>query len=302
VPPIGAVPSCPLEEPHVKLVTWNIQWGRGADGRVDLDRIVSHARRVADFDVLCLQEVSAGYPELPGCDGADQFAGLAARLAGWEAVEGIATDSPHPSGRRRRFGNMILSRLPVGPVFRHLLPWPADPAVPSMQRIALEATLATPIGPLRITTTHLEYYSALQRSAQVEQLRRLHREASAHASRPRPGTAADGPFDRVPRGGPAILVGDFNFRPEAAERARLLAPLGADTPPYRDAWELLHPGTAHPPTVGVHDQIQWPGPPFTWDFVFVSDDLAPRVRAVHADLASDASDHQPVLLELDTSR
>ena len=50
----------------MKLVTWNIQWGRGADGRVDLDRIVAHPRRVADFDVLCLQEISAGYPELPG--------------------------------------------------------------------------------------------------------------------------------------------------------------------------------------------------------------------------------------------
>lgn len=281
-------------------MTWNIQWGRGADGRVDLDRIVAHARRFADFDVLCLQEVSAGYPELPGCDGADQFELLAARLADYEAVEGVATDSPHPSGRRRRFGNMILSRLPVGAVFRHLLPWPADPAVPSMQRIALEATLLTPIGPLRVTTTHLEYYSALQRSAQVEQLRELHREASAHAVRARPGTAADGPFDRVPRGGLAILAGDFNFKPDGADRVRLLSPIDADTPPYRDAWEMLHPGAPHPPTVGVHDQIQWPGPPFTWDFVFVSGDLLPRARALHVDLASDASDHQPVVLDLDT--
>jgi endonuclease/exonuclease/phosphatase family metal-dependent hydrolase len=170
----------------------------------------------------------------------------------------------------------------------------------SMQRIAIEATLDTPIGPVRVTTTHLEYYSPLQRSAQVEQLRHLHQEASAHATRGRPGTAAEGPFDRVPRGGPAILAGDFNFKPDAAERVRLLSPIDADTLPYRDAWEIVHPGVPHPPTVGVHDQIQWPGPPFTWDFVFVSDDLSPRVRVLHVDLASDASDHQPVLLELDT--
>jgi endonuclease/exonuclease/phosphatase family metal-dependent hydrolase len=170
-----------------------------------------------------------------------------------------------------------------------------------MQRIALEATLGTPIGPLRVTTTHLEYYSALQRSAQVEHLRQLHREASAHATRARPGTAVDGPFDRVPRGGPAILAGDFNFKPDALERVRLLSTIDAGTPSYRDAWDLVHPGVAHPPTVGVHDQTQWPGPPFTWDFVFVSEDLSPRVRALHVDLASDASDHQPVLLELETS-
>ena len=284
----------------MKLVTWNIQWGRGVDGRVDLDRIVAHARRFAgDFDVLCLQEVSAGYPELAGCDGSDQFAGFAARLPGYEAIPGVATDAPHPAGGRRRFGQMILSRLPVGAVFRHLLPWPADPAVMSMQRVALEATVMTPAGPWRVTTTHLEYYSPLQRAAQVEALRGLHREAAAHAATARPGTPDDGPFDRVVRGGPSIVVGDFNFRPTAPEHVRMLSPIDASTPSYRDAWELLHPGTPHPPTVGVHDQAQWPGPPFTFDFVFVSDDIAARVRDVRADVASDASDHQPMLLDMD---
>jgi endonuclease/exonuclease/phosphatase family metal-dependent hydrolase len=282
----------------MKLVTWNIQWGRGCDGRVDLDRIVAHAYRFADFDVLCLQEVSAGYPELPGCDGSDQFAGLAQRLPGFEAVEAVATDSPQPGGTRRRFGNMLLSRLPLGPVFRHLLPWPADPAVPSMQRVALEATVHTPWGPLRVTTTHLEWYSPLQRAAQVEHLRGLQREAHAQAICARPASETSGPFDPVPRGVPAVLVGDFNFRAGTAEHLRLQAPIDAATPAYRDAWELLHPGVPHPPSVGVHDRQQWPGLPFTMDFAFISDDLAPRVRGLRIDQATDASDHQPVLLVL----
>jgi endonuclease/exonuclease/phosphatase family metal-dependent hydrolase len=254
---------------------------------------------VADFDVLCLQEVSAGYPELPGCDGGDQFEGLAQRLPGYAAVHGVATDCPHPSGRRRRFGNMAFSRLPVGPVFRHLLPWPADPAVPSMQRIALELTLNTPMGPLRVTTTHLEWYSPLQRAAQVEALRALHQEACSQAAQSRPGVSSEGPFEWVPRGGPAVLVGDFNFKPNTPEHVRLQSPIDASTPSYRDAWELLNPGLLHPPSVGVHDQAQWPGPPFTMDFAFVSEDIAARVKALHIDLVSDASDHQPVLLELD---
>ena len=283
----------------MKLVTWNIQWGRGADGRVDLDRIVAHARRLADFDVLCLQEVSAGYPELAGCDGGDQFAGLATRLAGHEPIEGIATDAPHPAGGRRRFGEMIFSRLPVGAVFRYLLPWPPDLGVMSMQRVALEATVVTPSGPWRVTTTHLEYYSPKQRGAQVEALRDLHREAAAHARTARPGSASDGPFDRAVRGGPSILCGDFNFKPEASERARLVSRIDDATASYRDAWELMHPGEAHAPTVGVHDKEQWPGPPFTWDYVFVSEELAARVRRLEVDLESDASDHQPVLLEID---
>jgi len=282
----------------MQLITWNIQWGRGADGRVDLDRIVAHARRLADFDVLCLQEVSAGYPELPGCDGSDQFQGLAARLPGFTAVAGVATDAPAPTGGRRSFGNMLFSRLPVLQVFRHLLPWPADPAQMNMQRVAIEATLQTSFGPLRVTTTHLEYYSAPQRAAQIDRLRDLHAEAVAHARAARPGAVSDGPFAYLPRGAAAVLAGDCNFRPDAAEHARLLAPFGDGTLPYRDAWEVVHAGQPHAPTVGVHDKVQWPGVPFTFDFVFVSDDLAPRVRDLRVDAGSAASDHQPMLLEL----
>lgn len=284
----------------MKLITWNIQWGRGADGRVDLPRVLAHARRFSDFDVLCLQEVSAGYSELPGCDGADQFRTLARALPDFTAVAGVATDAPgpEPGAGRRAFGNMILSRLPVLQVFRHLLPWPADASAMSMQRVAVEATLDTSAGPLRVTTTHLEYYSALQRSAQVERLRELHREAVAHSRTPRPGQPGDGAFAYLPRGGASVLAGDFNFLPDAAQRERLLAAFEDETPPYRDAWEIAHRGQPHAPTVGLYDKAQWPGAPFTFDFLFISADLAPRVREVRVDDASDASDHQPVMLHL----
>lgn len=282
----------------MNVITWNIQWGRGADGRVDLDRIVAHASRLADFDVLCLQEVSAAYPELPGCDGSDQFRGLADRLPGYAAIGGVATDTPHPAGGRRSFGNMIFSRYPVLQVFRHLLPWPADPGLPGMQRIALEATLDTPLGLMRVTTTHLEYYSSRQRASQVERLRDLHQEAVAHAVSPRPGELSEGPFFFVPRAAASILTGDFNCLPESSDRTRLLAAMDRATPPYRDAWEITHPGEPHAPTVGLYDKAQWPSPPFTCDFIFVSGDLAPRVKAMRVDPTSDASDHQPVLLVL----
>ena len=282
----------------MKLITWNIQWGRGADGRVDCDRIVAHARRFADFDVLCLQEVAAAYPELPGNDGTDQFRGFAQRLPGFQAIAGIAVDAPAPSGGRRGFGNMILSRYPVGPVFRHLLPWPAEAGLPSMQRIALEATLDTPHGLLRVTTTHLEYYSATQRRAQVERLRELQREGFGHARLPNVAQSADGPFFHPARGQPAILCGDFNSRPGSDDWARLSAPFDDGTPRYLDAWELAHPGQAHAPTVGLYDKQQWPGDPFTFDAIFVSAELAASVRRVEVDAGSDASDHQPLLLEL----
>lgn len=282
----------------MKLITWNIQWGRGADGRVDLDRIVAHAQRFADFDVLCVQEVSAGHHQLPGCDGSDQFEQLAMRLPGYEPVAGVATDVLGAAGNRRRFGNMLLSRLPVRQVFRHLLPWPAEDGIMSMQRVAVEATIETSLGVLRVTTTHLEYYSASQRAAQIDRLRELHREAVAHARVVRPGTAAHGAFEPLPRAAAAVLVGDFNFKPDDLDHARLLAPMDPDTPAYCDAWELAHPGRPHEPTVGLHDKEQWPGLPNTFDFVCVSTDIAGRVREVRVDKTTDASDHQPMLLEL----
>jgi len=281
----------------MQLITWNIQWGRGVDGRVDLDRIVAHAKRLADFDVLCLQEISGGYTELPGSDGGDQFADLARRLPGYHALDGVATEVWGASGHRR-FGNMIFSRYPLLRACRYLLPWQPQSGTKSMQRIALEATLVTPSGPLRVTTTHLEYYDPAQRMAQVSRLRELHREAVAHARAVPASEPSEGAFYAPARGGPAILTGDFNFLPDSAEYRSLTAPIDADTPPYRDAWRLAHAQLPHAPSVGMYDKAQWPGAPFTFDFLFVSEDLGARVREVSVDDTSDASDHQPTLLTL----
>lgn len=287
----------------MKLLTWNIQWGRGADGRVDLARIASHIRRLGELDVICLQEVTSGYAELDGNDGTDQFAAIEQLFPEYAALSGFAmdcagSDGSDGGGRRKRFGNMLLSRHPVRQAFRHLLPWPSDPHAPNMQRLALEANIDTPAGLLRVTTTHLEYYSMMQRAAQIARLRELHVEAVMHAREPGPGKATDGPFSGALRAAPAILCGDCNFKPDSVSRVQLLQFIDAVTPPYRDAWNVLHPGTMHTPTVGLYDKKQWPGEPFTFDYFFVSEDLLPRLRTMTVDTLSDASDHQPLMLEL----
>ncbi len=281
----------------MRLVTWNVQWCRGVDGFVDLDRIVATARALGDFDVLCLQEVARNFPELPGSRGEDQFDLFARRLPGFTPVAGVAMDTLSPEGTRRRFGNLILSRLPVVAAFSHTLPWPADPQVPSMQRVAVEAVIEAPSGPLRVLTTHLEYYSAIQRAAQVERLRELQAEAAAHADDRDFAEKRGGPFERLPRPRSAILTADFNFHPGSAEYARLQAPIGAGVPAFRDAWRVRHGDAPHAPTLGVYDREQWPAAATT-DFVFVTEDLAPRVLDVVVDTVTQASDHQPVMLVL----
>jgi endonuclease/exonuclease/phosphatase family metal-dependent hydrolase len=279
----------------MNLITWNLQWCRGMDGRVDPARIVAHARTLAEFDVLCVQEIASGFDDLPGSAGEDQFALLAELLPGYEAIAGIATDRERPAGGRSRFGNLLLSRLRVLAVYRHLLPWPPDAGVPSMQRVAVEAVVQAAWGPLRIVTTHLEYYSARQRAAQVERLRALHAEVCAHVHLPPRDDKEWGPFARAPRPRSAVLCGDFNFRPEAPEHGRLQEVVGEGAPCFRDAWAVAHAGAPHPPTFCVHD----PGEPaYCCDFVFVTEDLAQRVEDVTVDADTQVSDHQPVALRL----
>lgn len=285
----------------MRLITWNIQWGRGCDRRVDLGRIARVLREMADADVICLQEVAVNFPDLGGSNGEDQVKLLAQAFPGHTVHFGAGTDIPGRNGGRGRFGNLILSRLPVYQVWRHLLPWPVDAEVPSMQRVCVEAVVVAAGGPLRVLTTHLEYYSSVQRLAQVEALRELHRLGCAHARRPRTDKggfgAADAPFAVLPRPDSAIVCGDFNYPPEAPEHARLQAPIDEATPPWRDAWQIAHRGAPHAHTVGLHG-ADWPDHPFCCDYICVSEDLARRVRTVEVNQQTDASDHQPVLLEL----
>ena len=153
--------------------------GTGADGRI-LYRITTQAaRQNLDDGTISMQEVAVNFPGLAGSDGRDQVAELAALLPGYTPIYAPATDLPDGGGGRKQFGNAIFSRLPVGQVWRHLLPWPVDAGVPSMQRVLLEVVARTEFGPLRVMTTHLEYYSLAQRQAQIDAIRRLHAEACA---------------------------------------------------------------------------------------------------------------------------
>lgn len=281
----------------MRLLTWNIQWGRGMDGRVDHARIAGGIRALGDFDVICLQEVAINFPGLPGSRGEDGMALLGTYLPGYTPIYAAATDAPDAQGGRKLFGNAIFSRLPVGQVYRHLLPWPDDPEVPSMQRVLLEAVVESDLGPLRVMTTHLEYYSRPQRLAQIDAIRALHVQACAHARRPRRGKGeTGGSFEVFARPESALLCGDMNFPAEAEEHARVLANLDG-APAFRDAWEVLHPGQAHAPTVGIH-KVDFVDRPACYDFVFLTEDLAPRLRALDIDAETQASDHQPVAVSL----
>lgn len=276
----------------MRLITWNIQWARGMDNRVDPRRIVDHARRMADFDVLCLQEVADNFPELDGNDETNQFGLFAELLPGFAAIEGIGVDVDDGKGGRKRFGNLLLTRYPVAQALRHLLPWEAA-HTRNMPRILVEAMAMTPLGPIRLMTTHLEYSSPTLRAAQVEGIREAHRMAVSRHLTPR----AAGPhtYTLTPGSPSAILTGDFNMRPDDAALARLMAPFDSDVPPLLDLWPALKGDEPHPPSACLFDQTY--GEPGCLDYVLATPDLAARARSIVYDVETQVSDHQPILVE-----
>ncbi|WP_169732474.1 endonuclease/exonuclease/phosphatase family protein [Derxia gummosa] len=135
----------------IRLATWNIHGGVGADGHFVPNRIVDVLREL-HADVIALQEVESGRT------GFDMLAWLAERC-GMHSVAG-----PTLVRGGGDYGNALLSRFPVAS--RRLL----DLSVPGREpRGAIVATLDTPPVPMRVIATHLGLAPA-ERRAQVRRL------------------------------------------------------------------------------------------------------------------------------------
>src|SRR5262249_40434493 len=153
-------------------------------------------------------------------------------------------------------------------------------------------------GELRVITTHLEWYSAMQRAAQVERLREIYAEGYAHA---RHGTVVDttgGPFTTYMRPAATVVCGDFNLEHIDPLHARVGAPFADGTSSLRNAWDILHPGVAYPGTFKVWEKWEPGDAELHCDFFFVNAELLSRLRSVRVDHETQAADHQPVILEL----
>jgi endonuclease/exonuclease/phosphatase family metal-dependent hydrolase len=302
----------------MKIVTYNVQWFKGLDSIVDIARVINVAREMADFDALCMQEVAVNYTALTGSLQPDQPAIVKQLLPGFEVFFSPAIDELSPCGTmRQQFGNLIATRLPVRQVQHTPLPYPNPPVAqptPSMQRIALTCTVQAPWGPVRLITSHLEYYSQVMRHAQTRALRDLHLQGCALAAQP-PKTEQGTPYQPKPLTTDTIICGDFNFEPGSEEYATMIqtgdgqtgakqtgvAQTGAAQTDTNcnlvNSFDVLHPGKAYPSTFRLFDRTYGPEP-VGCDFFFVSDSLARRVKGFAVNQVTQASDHQPVLLEL----
>ena len=279
------------------IVTWNVQSCRGVDRVVDPERISRVIRSMGPVDVVCLQEISCNDPEAGDGAPADQVQALAELFPEFEVHFGAAIDRGVRERPRWRFGNLILTRVTAVQAFCHSLPESADGDNKHMPRQAMEIVIAEGGHALCIVTTHLDYHSSANREAQIDRLRQMQAEVGAnHRTPPVPGR---GPFAAAPRPASLVLCGDFNFVAGDGHYNQLLFPGEDDASSLHDAWSAFHGDVPNDPTCGVFDRDQWPGGPHCRDFLFVTVDVAARIRSIKVDLDTDASDHQPVRLDLD---
>lgn len=295
------------------ISTYNIQWGKGRDGVVDLDRI---ARTVAEADVIGLQEVERDWREMEHADQVQRLAELFPdRHVFFAPSIDIDGSSRAADGRvvnsRRQYGLMVISRWPV--LTARSFPLPSYPVHGHLNdsSILLETVIGHPVGPFRFYVTHMNYVSERQRLLQTRQI------IDIIADAPRQGGPITGPGvpaseygadwiaiarDEVPpMPGPAILLGDFNMMPNAPEYTLLTGPVSPD---YGRLAEHGLFGDALT-LAGMSEQagITYPANDIEQakriDHIFVTVEFAGLVRRAWIDEAAEASDHQPVFAELD---
>ena len=279
------------------LVSWNIQYGKGVDGRIDLRRIAETVNKDGLPDVLCFQEVSRNYPS--NDEGADQVRELEILFPNYEPFFGAVHDRSGRKGEaRKQFGNLVLSRLSPVQVLHHLLPSPADPEVKFMSRQIAELVIPANTTDLRVMTTHLEFFSEIQQLAQIQRIREIHEEAFNQFHNPGKDMQYT-PYELVRRPEKTVICGDFNFIPDSTPYRKMTTSFSDKNMNLVDAWKTQQEGTVNLPTCGIFDLKQWKIGPHCRDYFFISQSLVKKINEISVNTETDASDHQPIRLVLD---
>jgi endonuclease/exonuclease/phosphatase family metal-dependent hydrolase len=244
----------------MRIATWNILSGRRpGEDTVDV-AAYAEAVRSLDADLLGLQEVDLRQPRSQGLDltriAAEAMGAQAGRFVA--ALTGLPDDwkpaDRLPPGDAPAYGIALLSRHRVTSWRTIHLPPAAYPVpyrwagsrrltlVRDEPRRALVADVESPVGPIRVVTTHLSFLPGRNGRQLRLLMRRLGRD---------PGR------DPVP----TVLMGDLNMRPARATAITGLRPLaeGSTFPAHAPDRQIDHvlgrglAGTGGPVQLAVSD-------------------------------------------------
>ncbi|MFC7896548.1 endonuclease/exonuclease/phosphatase family protein [Streptomyces sp. NPDC057381] len=250
----------------LRVATYNIHAGTGADGVFDLDRQAA-ALRALDADVIGLQEVDVHWGgRSQGLDVAEELARRLGMRVSFAPIYSL--DPVEAGGPRREYGVAVLSRFPVRSAENHeitRLSTQDENPVPAPAPGFGEVTLKVRGVPVQVFVTHLDYRGdPAVRVAQVADTRRIM--ARERAELP---------------GARQVLLGDFNAEPSAPE--------------LRPLWRELDDAGA-----GTGGTYPAAAPVKRIDYVAVGEGV--RVRGASVPEEAVASDHRPVVADVSLAR
>ncbi|RWL74814.1 MAG: EEP domain-containing protein [Mesorhizobium sp.] len=286
----------------MKIVTYNIQYGIGLDGKYDVGRI---ADAVRGADVIALQEVTRNNPRNGGRDMVAEISEalpeyFAAYASNFEVNIGSRLENGRAISTSFQLGNMVLSTTPIHLSRNLLLPRSRSLETMNFQRGALEALIETPLGFIRFYSTHLDHRSPVERQGQIRFLRQrllnYALEGGGLSGIPEIGLP-DLPYPEA-----FIVMGDFNMLPGSSEYVELAG---------RPDHEFGMPLTADlavdvAQRLAVADLVTWVDPERPTDksrhkcidYIFTSASLARSLQRLWSDRVAVGSDHLPLWAEL----
>ncbi|MGT2464866.1 endonuclease/exonuclease/phosphatase family protein [Mesorhizobium atlanticum] len=286
----------------MKIVTYNIQYGIGLDGKYDVSRI---ADAVRGADVIALQEVTRNNPRNGGRDMVAEIREalpeyFAAYGSNFEVNIGSRLENGRAISTSFQLGNMVLSTTPIHLSRNLLLPRSRSLETMNFQRGALEALVETPLGFIRFYSTHLDHRSPVERQGQIRFLRQrllnYALEGGGLSGIPEIGLP-DLPYPEA-----FVVMGDFNMLPGSSEYVELAG---------RPDHEFGMPLTADlavdvAQRLAVADLVTWVDPERPADksrhkcidYIFTSASLARSLKRLWSDSDAVGSDHLPLWAEL----
>ncbi len=280
----------------MKVLTWNIQSTKGCDEKYDPQRIIDVIESFGEVDVICLQEVARNVPVYGGADQRQVFED---HFTTHEGVWGAGFSTRREDGRRSEFGNLTLVRSPLLLDSRtHFLPWPAGDH-PRIPRVAVETTVRLGEIPVTVLNSHLAFHNSNERRDQMLALTDIREQILPHS--PSADNADQiGAYEQPPVSQQVLLCGDLNIALESDEYEQLVGENG-----WADCWGIqaeLNSDDDRTATCGIYDHVLWPQGAHIRDYFLISrerlsTDADANVSRITVNTDTDASDHQPLLLE-----